>query len=198
MSLPEFCLQGSLYSVDMLLDKQCPDDDRFRLFATHVRPLLVKARPALEAAYCLGNGRPGIEPVLLLGVSVLQFMERLPDRQAAEMAKYHLGWKLALRLEMDLSAFDPLALSGAPAENLVAEFNRQVVAGDLRVMPEVARLMEREAALNQPSPQRPRRQDNLQASLDREWNRRPRSIPGCALPLPRGGCLMSGRRSCRC
>jgi transposase len=107
MSLPEFCLQGSLYSVDMLLDKQCPDDDRFRLFATHVRPLLVKARPALEAAYCLGNGRPGIEPVLLLGVSVLQFMERLPDRQAAEMAKYHLGWKLALRLEMDLSAFNP-------------------------------------------------------------------------------------------
>ena len=110
MSLPEFCTQGSLYSVEMLLDKQFPVDDRFRLFATHVRPLLVKARPALEAAYCLGNGRPGVEPVLLLGVSVLQFMERLPDRQAAQMVKYHLGWKLALGLEMDLSAFDPSTL----------------------------------------------------------------------------------------
>jgi len=110
MSLPEFSPQGSLYSVDMLLDKQFPDDDRFRLFATHVRPLLVKARPALEQAYCSGNGRPAVEPVLLLGVSVLQFMERLPDRQAAEMVKYHLGWKLALGLEMDLSAFDPSTL----------------------------------------------------------------------------------------
>jgi len=110
MSLPEFSSQGSLYSVDVLLDKQFPDDDRFRLFATHVLPSLVKVRPVLEQAYCSGNGRPAVEPVLLLGVSVLQFMERLPDRQAAEMAKYHLGWKLALGLEMDLSAFDPSTL----------------------------------------------------------------------------------------
>src|SRR5436305_14547668 len=107
MSRPEFCTQGSLYSVEMLLDKQFPVDDRFRLFATHVRPLLVKARPALEAAYCLGNGRPGVGPVLLLGVSVLQFMERLRDRQAAQLVKDRRGWKVALGLERELSAFRP-------------------------------------------------------------------------------------------
>ncbi|HEY2588146.1 MAG TPA: transposase [Tepidisphaeraceae bacterium] len=110
MSLPEFSLQGSLYGVDVLLGDQFPDDDRFRLFAAHVRPLLVKARPALAAAYCRDNGRPGIEPVLLLGVSVLQFMERAPDRQAVEMLKYPLGWKLALGLELDVKAFDPTTL----------------------------------------------------------------------------------------
>lgn len=106
MSLPEFSLQGSLYSIDVLLGDQFPDDDRFRLFASHVRPLLVKARAALEAAYCRDNGRPGIEPVLLLGVSLLQFMERVPDRQAVEMLMYHLGWKLALGLELEVKAFD--------------------------------------------------------------------------------------------
>ena len=110
MSLPEFSRQGSLYSIDNLLGDQFPNDDRFRLFASHIRPLLVKARPALEAAYCLGNGRPGIEPVLLLGVSVLQFMERVPDRQAVEMLKYHLGWKLALGLGLEVKAFDPTTL----------------------------------------------------------------------------------------
>lgn len=110
MSLPEFSLQGSLYGIDNLLGDQFPDDDRFRLFAAHVRPLLVKARPALEAAYCRDNGRPGIEPVLLLGVSLLQFMERAPDRQAVEMLKYHLGWKLALGLDLDVKAFDPSTL----------------------------------------------------------------------------------------
>lgn len=110
MSLPEFSLQGSLYSIDNLLGEQFPADDRFRLFAAHVRPLLIKARPALEAAYCRDNGRPGIEPVLLLGVSLLQFMERAPDRQAVEMLKYHLGWKLALGLELEVSAFDPTTL----------------------------------------------------------------------------------------
>lgn len=110
MSLPEFSLQGSLFGVDVLLGDQFPQDDRFRLFASHVGPLLVKARPALEAAYCRDNGRPGVEPVLLLGVSLLQFMERAPDRQAVEMLKYHLGWKLALGLELGLSAFDPSTL----------------------------------------------------------------------------------------
>jgi transposase len=110
MSLPELSLQGSLYGVDNLLGDQFPPDDRFRLFACRIRPLLVKARPALEAAYCRDNGRPGIEPVLLLGVSLLQFMERAPDRQAVEMLKYHLGWKLALGLELEVKAFDPSTL----------------------------------------------------------------------------------------
>ena len=110
MSLPQFSLQGSLYSIDVLLGDQFPQDDRFRLFASGIRPLLIKARPALESAYCHDNGRPGIEPVVLLGVSLLQFMERVPDRQAVEMLKYHLGWKLALGLELELKAFDPSTL----------------------------------------------------------------------------------------
>jgi transposase-like protein DUF772 len=42
------------------------------------------------------EGRPGIEPILLMGVLVLQFLERLPDHQALEIVNYHLGWKRSL------------------------------------------------------------------------------------------------------
>src|SRR6266702_4271864 len=38
------------------------------------------------------------------------FSERLPDRQALEMVKYHLGWKLALNLELEQKGFHPTVL----------------------------------------------------------------------------------------
>lgn len=86
------------------------EDDRYRLFARKVWPVLAGTRPVLEKCYCSENGRPGIEPVVLVGVLVLQFLERLPDRQALEMVKYHLGWKLALNLELEEKAFHPTVL----------------------------------------------------------------------------------------
>lgn len=64
----------------------------------------------MAQAYCQCNGRPATEPVLMLGVSVLQFMYRLPDRQAAQHLKYHLGWKLALHRPLGLESFDPSGL----------------------------------------------------------------------------------------
>jgi len=48
--------------------------------------------------------------VLLLGATLLQFMERLPDRQAAECVMYHLGWKLALMQDFSPKAFHPTTL----------------------------------------------------------------------------------------
>lgn len=110
MSLPDFSTQGSLYSIEVLLGDQFAPDDPFRLFASRIQPLLVKARPTLASAYCADNGRAGIEPVLLLGVSLLQFMERVPDREAMRQLKYNLGWKLALGRELDLESFDPTTL----------------------------------------------------------------------------------------
>jgi transposase len=49
--------------------------------------------------------------VLLLGVSLLQFLERMPDRQAVELLTYHLGWQLALRRQPGQAAFHPTTLS---------------------------------------------------------------------------------------
>jgi hypothetical protein len=67
-------------------------------------------REELAECYEPGNGRPGIEPVVLLGVLLFQFLERVPDRQAAELVKYHLGWQLALNLRLGADGFHPTSL----------------------------------------------------------------------------------------
>jgi len=51
------------------------------------------------------EGRPGINPVVLALVTIFQFMEKLPDRAAAEMAVMRLDWKYALRQELDWAGF---------------------------------------------------------------------------------------------
>ena len=64
----------------------------------------------LETLYCESNGRPAIDPVLLCGVTLLQFMEKVSDRRAAEQVAYHLGWKYALDLELPYEGFHPTVL----------------------------------------------------------------------------------------
>ena len=112
MSLPKFDVQGSLFeSLGSIAARLFSDQDRYKLFATQVWPLLAQGRPELEACYVMDNGRPGIEPVVLLGVLILQFLERVPDRQAAELLKYHLGWKLALNLDLNFKGVHHTTLS---------------------------------------------------------------------------------------
>ena len=52
------------------------------------------------------TGRGGINPVLLCFVLILQFLENLPDREAAEMARMRMDWKFALRQELNWKGFD--------------------------------------------------------------------------------------------
>jgi transposase len=112
MSLPKFDTQGSLFeSLGSLAGKLFSDQDRYKLFATKIWPLLAKSREELASCYVLDNGRPGVEPVILLGVLMFQFMERVPDRQAAELVKYHLGWKLALNLDLNFKGIHHTTLS---------------------------------------------------------------------------------------
>ena len=81
MSLPVFDPQTHLFGLQARSSDVFSEKDRYRLFAEKVYPLLVEARPKLEACYCLSDGRPAVEPVLLLGVSVLQFLERVWNEQ---------------------------------------------------------------------------------------------------------------------
>ena len=110
MSLPNFDSQASLFSTAALSGQLFPADDRFALFARVIYPLLAGARSQLAKAYCADNGRPAVEPVLLLGVSLLQFLEGAPDRQAVELLRYHAGWNFALNRSIGDAAFDPSAL----------------------------------------------------------------------------------------
>lgn len=84
--------------------------NRYRLFRERIVPQLLRLREQLEKLYCEQNGRPGIDPVLLSGVTLLQFMEKVSDRRAAEQVAYHLGWKYALDLELPYEGFHPTVL----------------------------------------------------------------------------------------
>jgi len=110
MSLPAFAPQAQLFSTAALSSQLFTPTDRYRLFAQKIYPLLAQARPEFEALYCQDNGRPAVEPVLLLGVSILQYLEGVPDRQAVDLLRYHAGWNLALNRSLGEGLFHPTVL----------------------------------------------------------------------------------------
>jgi transposase len=59
-----------------------------------------------------------------MGVTLKQFEERVPDREAVERLRYHLGWKYALNHEMNEAVFDPTVLVRFRAKLLEHEQSR--------------------------------------------------------------------------
>src|ERR671932_127684 len=66
------------------------------------------------------RGQPAFAPWRLALVTVLQFLEHLSDRQAAEAVRGRIEWKYALGLELSDPGFDFSVLSG---------FRRRLVEG---------------------------------------------------------------------
>jgi len=110
MSLPVFSTQAELFSTAGLSGQLFAPTDRYRLFAQKVYPVLAQTRSQLEDCYCSDNGRVAVEPVLLLGVSLLQYLEGIPDRQAVELVRYHAGWNFALNRQVGDEVFHPTTL----------------------------------------------------------------------------------------
>jgi len=110
MSLPRFSTQAELFSTAGLSASLFAPTDRYRLFAQLVYPRLVAQRDQLAKGYCADNGRVALEPVLMLGVSILQDLDGMPDRQAVEMLHYHAGWNFALNRPLGDEVFHPTSL----------------------------------------------------------------------------------------
>ena len=112
MSLPKLDLQRTIFEPEILFPGlgKAPGAERFSFFAEHILPELVKRRPDMEKMYCLDNGRTAEEPVRMLATTILQFMERTPDRQATEACNFDLRWKLALGMDVDEPAFHHTSL----------------------------------------------------------------------------------------
>ncbi|OEJ23584.1 hypothetical protein AR457_32700 [Streptomyces agglomeratus] len=77
---------------------------------------------ALFAAAFPADGRPAASPGALAMVSVMQYAERLSDRQAAEAVRARIDWKYLLGLDLDDSGFD---------HSLLARFRARLVAHGL-------------------------------------------------------------------
>ena len=93
MSLKPIDSQRSFYHTDYLCGDLFDPASRYRLFREKIWPQLLALSPKLHSLYCEDNGRPPVDPVLLCGVTLLQFMEKAADRAASAHVVYHLGWK---------------------------------------------------------------------------------------------------------
>jgi transposase len=136
MSIPSYNRQCSFFDTGVAAANLFGPSDRHELFRLLVLPALEQQREALCALYCEENGRPGIEPVVMAGVTLLQFMENLPDRQAAEMVRMHLGWKHALNLEVGYEGFHPTSLVKFRGRLVESEEGRLVFDAILQALEE--------------------------------------------------------------
>jgi transposase len=68
-------------------------------------------RDELFAPLFPARGQPAAAPWRLMLVTLLQFAEDLPDRQAAEAVRSRIDWKYALALPLDDAGFDASVLS---------------------------------------------------------------------------------------
>jgi len=142
MSLPKFKRQVQLFGIYGPAGLELAPEDRYRLFAEKIYPLLAAARPELEKCYCEDNGRPSVEPVLVSGVTLMQFVEKVPDREAIERLRYHLGWKYALNHGINEAVFDATVLVRFRGKLLEHEQSRLLFEKILKGLQE-ARLISR-------------------------------------------------------
>ena len=113
MSIKHLSNQRSLFEAGVYLGEMLDREkggERFRFFSENVWPILLSLGPSLNEMYCADNGRPAENPVRLLGVTILQYMEKLPDRQAVNAMVFDLRWKCALGMEVDEGGFHPTVL----------------------------------------------------------------------------------------
>jgi transposase len=66
-------------------------------------------------------GYPAVTPWRLALITIMQFLENLSDRQAAEAVRSHIDWKYLLGLELTDSGFDHSVLSGFRARLVEGE-----------------------------------------------------------------------------
>ena len=134
MSLPQPKVQRSFFDVTFVARDLFDAKDRFSLFHEKILPALERQRPTLASFYCEDNGRPAIDPVVMAGVTLLQFMEKSPDQKATEMIKLNLGWKYALNLDIAYQGFHPTSLVYFRERLLESEKERVIFDGILEAL----------------------------------------------------------------
>jgi transposase len=83
--------------------KLLPPTNPYRVIGDHLADILDDAH---FAALYDTTGRAAISPSLLALVTLFQFMENIPDREAAEQVVVRLDWKYALHLPLEDTGFD--------------------------------------------------------------------------------------------
>lgn len=98
---------STMNSISFEINETLPAMKPFTLMRDHVLPSVENGRKEIEQMYSPVMGRPEMDPVLLLGISVLQIMMNLPDRACVEACLYDARWRIALG---NIPAFHPTTL----------------------------------------------------------------------------------------
>jgi transposase len=80
-----------------------PPTKRYRVIGDHLADLWDEAQ---FAALYDTRGRHALSPALLAMVTLFQFLEDIPDREAAEQVVVRLDWKYGLHLPLEDTGFD--------------------------------------------------------------------------------------------
>jgi transposase len=108
MSLPRDGLQPVPEETARVAHAAFPDGNVYLRLRDELGTLFDDA--VFTAVYAL-EGQPALHPWRLALVSVMQFMENLSDRQAAQAVRARIDWKYALGLEVSDTGVDFSALS---------------------------------------------------------------------------------------
>jgi len=103
MSMPDPFPKEIPFSTREIVDPLMKPDSVCRLLGDRGEALLDEDNLCQMYA---GEGRSGINPLIMSFVLILQFLENIPDRQAAHMVVMRMDWKYALRQELTWSGFD--------------------------------------------------------------------------------------------
>jgi len=82
--------------------KLLKEDDPYRVIGDRLSDIV---RDEDFATMYAETGRDAVWPSLLAMVTLFQFQEDIPDREAAEMVVKRLDWKYALHLSLDYAGF---------------------------------------------------------------------------------------------
>ncbi len=92
------------------------------------------------------HGQPTVRPWRLALICVLQFIEDLPDRQAAEAVRSRIDWKYVLGLELTDSGFDFSVLCEFRARLMAGGAEQQLLDTEVLIA-EIQNLTQKNAAL---------------------------------------------------
>lgn len=99
--------QKSIFGADMFLAELLTPEDLCTTIRDKIAPLVKDSD--FEDMYKEG-GRSPISPRILILTMIMQFIERLSDRDAVKNLKFRLDWKIAFGLELDFLGFHPTLL----------------------------------------------------------------------------------------
>jgi IS5 family transposase len=124
--------QRDLLGVESVAGHLLAEGSVFRLLAEHRQRLFPSAM--FDDLFPSGRGRPSVPPDVIAAVMVLQTLQGLSDREAADAVTFDLRWKAACGVAVDAGSFHPstltywrrrLAASGRP--HRIFEVVRQLI-----------------------------------------------------------------------